>query len=152
MVVIRLARTGKKKQAFYRVVVADSKRSVTAKFISIVGWYNPHSKEIDLKKEQIEEWLKKGAVPSNTVAELLKKEGIKLPDWVKITQKVKKAKKTEEKVEKPAEAPKAAEESAEENAEASKEESAQETPAAEEVEVAEDTDQASEADAEVSAE
>lgn len=92
MVVIRLARTGKKKQAFYRIVVADSQRAVTAKFIEIVGWFNPHSKEIDLKKDLIAEWLGKGAVPSNSVAILLKKEGIKLPDWVKIKEKVTKPK------------------------------------------------------------
>lgn len=94
MVVIRLARAGKKKQAFYRIVVADSKRAVTAKFISIVGWFNPHTKEINLKNDEIVEWLGKGAVPSNTVAILLKKEGVKLPEWVKIKEKV--AKKQEE--------------------------------------------------------
>lgn len=92
MVVIRLARTGKKKQAFYRIVVADSKRAVTAKFISIVGWYNPHTKEINVKQEQVAEWLSKGAVPSNAVAILLKKEGMKLPEWVKITEKIAKPK------------------------------------------------------------
>jgi len=53
MVVIRLARIGKKKQAFYRVVAADSKRPVTAKFIEILGWYNPHSKELNIKQEKV---------------------------------------------------------------------------------------------------
>lgn len=99
MVVIRLTRTGKKKQAHYRVVVADSKRFVNSKFISIVGWYNPHTKEIELKKDEILAWLDKGAQPSNTVAKLLKANGVKLPDWVKITEKVSKPKK--EPIEKP---------------------------------------------------
>lgn len=109
MVVIRLARAGKKKQAFYRIVVADSKRAVTAKFISIVGWFNPHTKEINLKKDEIAEWLGKGAVPSNSVAILLKKEGVKLPDWVQIKEKVaKKPEKVEE--EKPEKAAPVAEE------------------------------------------
>lgn len=93
MVVLRLTRIGKKKQAQYRVVVADSKRSVSSKFISIVGWYNPHTKESELKKDEILAWLKKGAQPSNTVAKLLTAQGVKLPDWVKIASKVSKPKK-----------------------------------------------------------
>lgn len=94
MLKIRLARTGKKKQAQYRVVVADQKRAVTAKFIEILGWYNPHTKEIKLNKENIESWLAKGAQPSNTVAKLMKNEGsVKLPAWVKIEEKNKKPKK-----------------------------------------------------------
>jgi small subunit ribosomal protein S16 len=130
VVVIRLARSGKKKQAFYRVVVADSKRAVTSKFISIVGWYNPHTKELNLKQDEVSEWLKKGAVPSNSVAVLLKNAGIKLPEWVKITEKVSKPKKeVEEKPQAPAapaqEAPAA---EAEEN---TAEEVAEETPVAE---------------------
>ncbi len=93
MVVIRLARVGKKKQAFYRVVVADSRRPVTAKFIKILGWYNPHTKELNIKTEDLLGWLKKGAQPSNSLAIILKNNNIKLPDWVEIKQKVKKAKK-----------------------------------------------------------
>jgi small subunit ribosomal protein S16 len=103
MVVIRLARIGKKKQAFYRVVAADSKRPVTAKFIEILGWYNPHSKELNIKQEKVEEWLKKGARPSNSLAVILKNNAMKLPAWVEITEKNRKPKKE---VEKPAEQPK----------------------------------------------
>lgn len=99
MVVIRLARIGKKKQAFYRVVAADSRRPVTAKFIEILGWYNPHSKELNIKKELVDGWLKKGAKPSNSLAVILKENGVKLPAWVEITQKSRKPKKTEEKTE-----------------------------------------------------
>lgn len=120
MVVLRLTRIGKKKQAQYRVVVADSKRFVNSKFISIVGWYNPHTKESELKKDEIMTWLEKGAQPSNTVAKLLVANGVKLPDWVKITSKVSKPKKEPvekpEKVEAPAEVEEAAEEVAEEAA------------------------------------
>jgi len=93
LVVLRLTRIGKKKQAQYRVVVADSKRFVNSKFIAIVGWYNPHTKEIELKKDEIATWMEKGAQPSNTVAKLLKANGVKLPDWVKISEKVSKPKK-----------------------------------------------------------
>lgn len=93
MVVLRLTRIGKKKQAQYRVVVADSRRFVNSKFISIVGWYNPHTKEVELKKDEINSWLSKGAQPSNTVARILLANGVKLPDWVKITEKNRKPKK-----------------------------------------------------------
>lgn len=132
MVVLRLTRIGKKKQAQYRVVVADSRRFVNSKFISIVGWYNPHTKEIDLKKEEIATWLEKGAQPSNTVAKLLKDNGVKLPAWVEITEKNKKPKKeVEVKPEKP-EAP---------VAEAEVEEApAEEAPATEEETTTEETE------------
>ena len=93
MVVIRLTRIGKKKQAFYRVVAADKQRFVNSKFIEILGWYNPKTKEVNLKSDRISEWLAKGAQPSNTVAKLLKDNGVKLPDWVEITEKVRKPKK-----------------------------------------------------------
>ena len=92
MVVIRLTRVGKKKQAHYRIVVADSHRAVKGKFISILGWYNPHTKELQVKKEDLQAWFDKGAMPSNTLAKLLKKEKIQLPKWVKIIEKKKKPK------------------------------------------------------------
>ena len=125
MVVIRFARTGKKKQAFYRVVVADSKRPVTAKFIKILGWYNPHTKELVIKKEELTDWISKGARPSNSLAVLLKKEGIKLPDWVQIKEKVKKPKHEEKKEEKQEKA----EPAAKAEAEAPEAEATTETPA-----------------------
>jgi small subunit ribosomal protein S16 len=93
VVVLRLTRTGKKKQAFYRIVAADSRRFVNSKFIEIVGWYNPKTKEVSLKADLINAWIGKGAQPSNTVAKLLKDNGIKLPDWVVITEKNRKPKK-----------------------------------------------------------
>ncbi len=105
MVVLRLTRVGKKKQAQYRVVVADSKRFVNSKIIATVGWYNPHTKEVELKKDEIATWLGKGAQPSNTVAKLLSAHGVKLPDWVKITEKVSKPKKEPVVKETPKEAP-----------------------------------------------
>jgi len=103
---VRLTRVGSRNDAKYRIVVADSKKAVKAKFISIVGWYNPHSKEISFNKEEVSNWLSKGAQPTNSVAKLLKKSGMKLPDWVKIVEKVKKPKK---KTEEPAEKSKATE-------------------------------------------
>lgn len=102
MLRIRLARTGKKKQASYRVVIADKKRAVQAKFVEILGWYNPHTKELNINKEKTEGWLKKGASPSNSVAKLLKKEKFELPKWVNIIEKKKQKKARDKKAEKPA--------------------------------------------------
>ena len=136
MVVIRLTRIGKKKQAFYRVVAADSKRPVKAKFIEILGWYNPHSKEINIKTDRVNDWLQKGAQPSNTVAKLLKSESVKLPDWVEIKEKNKRSKNEKPIVEEKPEAKPKSDETAEEaqepeQAEVPKDEESNE-PAAEE--------------------
>lgn len=96
MLVIRLSRTGKKKQAYFRIVVAEKERAVGSKFIEILGNYNPHEKKFEINKEKLQEYLKNGAQPSNTLAKILKKEKIELPKWVKIVEKKKSPKKQEE--------------------------------------------------------
>lgn len=96
MLVIRLARTGKKKQAYFRVVVAEKERAVGAKFIEILGNYNPHEKKLEINKERLEKYLSNGAQPSNTLAIVLKKEKIEMPRWVKIKEKNRPPKKAEE--------------------------------------------------------
>lgn len=84
MVVIRLARTGRKKLALFRIVAADKRKAATGKFIEVLGRYNPHTKELVIDKKKIIEWMGKGAQPSNRVLVLLKKEGLKLPNWASI--------------------------------------------------------------------
>ncbi len=103
MLVIRLARTGRTKYPTYRLVAAESSRAATGKFVAILGHYNPHSKELIIKKDEIEKYLGNGAQPSNTVIKLLKQEKVKLPDWVNYAEKHKKPKKEVE--EAPAAAP-----------------------------------------------
>lgn len=73
-VTIRLQRHGAKKHPFYRVVVADSRRARNGKFLEWVGTYNPGVEPVALKLElpRIEEWVKNGAQPSDTVRELVK--------------------------------------------------------------------------------
>ncbi len=63
---IRLMRIGAKKRPFYRVVVVDERRPRTGGFIELLGTYNPltEPKEIILKQDRIDDWLKKGAQPS----------------------------------------------------------------------------------------
>lgn len=92
MVVIRLARTGRAKYPTYRIVAADSKRAATGKFVEILGHYNPHTKELVIKKDETVKRLQTGAQPSNTVVKLLMREKIELPAWVKLKTKQPKAK------------------------------------------------------------
>ena len=77
MVVIRLARFGKKHLPRYRVTVADQKYAATGRFIEIVGEYNPKpqgkEKALDVDLEKINAWIKKGAQPTERVRSLLKK-------------------------------------------------------------------------------
>lgn len=83
MVVIRLARHGRHKYPTYRIVAADKRRAATSKFLAILGTYNPQTKELTLKKEEIAEFLKNGAQASDRVLRLLKSEGVDLPKWAK---------------------------------------------------------------------
>lgn len=73
MVKIRLARYGKKKKPFYRIVVIDQRSKREGSPIEELGTYNPITKALLLNKEKAQEWIKKGAQPSLTVATLLKK-------------------------------------------------------------------------------
>ena len=72
---IRLKRVGAKKAPVYRVVVADSRSPRDGRFIEEIGYYNPVSDpaEIRIDMEKANEWIKKGAQPSDTVRALLKK-------------------------------------------------------------------------------
>ena len=75
---IRLKRMGAKKKPFYRIVVADSRFPRDGRFIEEIGYYNPTTKpttfEVDAEKAQ--QWLSKGARPSDTVKELFDKAGL----------------------------------------------------------------------------
>jgi small subunit ribosomal protein S16 len=75
MVKIRLARHGSKKHPFYRIVVAHSASPRDGRFIDQVGLYDPgHSPaRVDLKMDKYNAWIAKGAQPTQTVAQLVKK-------------------------------------------------------------------------------
>jgi small subunit ribosomal protein S16 len=72
---IRLARMGAKKKPYYRVVVADVEAKRDGKFIEIIGSYDPNQDpaEVKIKQDRLEDWLQKGAKPSDTVASLIKR-------------------------------------------------------------------------------
>ncbi len=76
MLRIRLRRTGKKHQPHYRIVVAEHTAPVTGKYVSVVGHYNPRSKELVVNETEVTRWLDQGAQPSNTIAKLLTKQGV----------------------------------------------------------------------------
>jgi len=75
-VVIRLARMGSKHDPKYRITVADSRRYVTGKFLEVLGTYIPTPKGADKKVvldlAKTEEWIKKGAQPSDRVKHVMK--------------------------------------------------------------------------------
>lgn len=75
---IRLKRMGAKKNPFYRLVVADSRYPRDGRFIEEIGYYNPtvDPAEVKIDAEKAQEWIKKGAQPTDTVRALLKKNGI----------------------------------------------------------------------------
>ncbi len=78
MVRIRLARAGAKKKPFYRIVAADQRMKRDGRFLEKLGTYNPLTKELIIKKENIEKWLSAGAQATDTVTKLLIKEGFDL--------------------------------------------------------------------------
>ncbi|MCM1055848.1 MAG: 30S ribosomal protein S16 [Bacteroides sp.] len=71
---IRLRRMGARNNPFYRVVVADSRSPRDGRFIEELGYYDPKSDPavVSINKEKAEEWIKKGAQPTDTVKRLLK--------------------------------------------------------------------------------
>ena len=74
MVKIRLARFGQKKQAQYRVVVQEASQPRDGRAIDQIGYYDPNTNPstISIDVEKAEEWIKKGAQPTTTVAKLIK--------------------------------------------------------------------------------
>ena len=75
---LRLKRMGAKKRPFYRIVAADSRSPRDGRFIEIVGTYNPITEpaEIKVNEEVALKWLNNGAIPTDTVRDLLSKQGI----------------------------------------------------------------------------
>jgi len=78
MVVIRLARYGKKSHPTYRLIVSDKQKDTLGKYLEQVGTYNPHSQPptVEVKTDRITYWLSVGAKPSPTVHNLLVEKGV----------------------------------------------------------------------------
>lgn len=75
---LRLLRMGAKKAPFYRIVAADSRAPRDGRFIELLGTYDPRTNpaKVTIKEEVVLKWLNNGAQPSDTVKNLLSKEGI----------------------------------------------------------------------------
>ena len=76
---IRLRRTGTTKRPAYRVVVADGRAPRDGRFVEAIGYYNPLTNPpvIRIDADKATAWLKKGALPSNTVRVLLARAGVR---------------------------------------------------------------------------
>ena len=77
MVRIRLRRTGSRGQPSYRLVIADKESPRDGRFLEIVGFYNPRTEPatLEIKEDRIYEWMSKGALPTESVAQLFKTAG-----------------------------------------------------------------------------
>lgn len=75
---IRLRRMGAKKAPFYRVVVADSRFPRDGRFIEEIGYYDPTKEPavVKIDAEKAQKWISNGAQPTDTVKDLLKKNGV----------------------------------------------------------------------------
>ena len=72
---IRLTRMGRKKKPYYRIIVANNESKRDGKFLDIIGTYDPMQEpaSVSIDTEKLNDWLGKGAKPSVTVSNLIKK-------------------------------------------------------------------------------
>jgi len=73
MVIIRLAREGKKNDPFYRIVAIESKRKREGKALDILGTWFPRKKELEINRKKLESWVGNGAQISAVVSKLIAK-------------------------------------------------------------------------------
>lgn len=78
MVRIRLRRVGLKAQPSYRIVIADKESPRDGRFIEVVGFYNPRTQPatITVDEARVYDWMRKGALPTESVAQLFKTAGV----------------------------------------------------------------------------
>jgi small subunit ribosomal protein S16 len=72
---VRLSRAGGKHRPFYKIVIADERAPRDGAFLEQVGTYDPKQEptKVDLKKDRIDYWMGKGAVPTRTVGEIIRR-------------------------------------------------------------------------------
>jgi small subunit ribosomal protein S16 len=77
MVRIRLRRIGLKNQPSYRIVIQDKEMPRDGRFLEIVGFYNPRTQPgtITIHEDRVYDWMSKGALPTESVAQLFKTTG-----------------------------------------------------------------------------
>ena len=133
MLKIRLQRSGRKGKANYRIVVAEHSAPIQGRYAALLGTYDPLVAKHGLKAkvELIQEWIKKGAKPTNTVARLLKGQGVEGMEAFIVDMTSRKVKNPKAQPEPATPAPEAASETKEEApvAEAAVSDAPEETPA-----------------------
>ena len=98
---IRLARGGSKKRPYYHVVVADARAPRDGRFLEKLGSWNPmlpkdNEKRVELNLERIQEWISKGAQPTDRVLRFLAEAGVAQRDARNNPEKAKPGKKAQE--------------------------------------------------------
>lgn len=73
---LRLKRMGSKQKPFYRVVAADSRSPRDGRFIETIGTYDVLKDQVTIDEEKAMKWLNNGAQPTDTVRNILSKQGI----------------------------------------------------------------------------
>ncbi|MEL6125887.1 MAG: 30S ribosomal protein S16 [Pseudomonadota bacterium] len=116
---IRLARGGSKKRPFYRIVAADSRMPRDGRFIEKLGTYNPllpkdSEERVQMDVEKVQEWISKGAKPTDRVSRFLEAAGVVEKKERKNMKKAEPGKKAKERAEEKAEKAAAAAEAANE--------------------------------------
>ncbi len=78
MVRIRFRRIGLKGQPSYRIVAADKEAARDGRFLEILGFYNPRTSPstVDIKEDRVYHWMKNGALPTESVAQVFKSTGL----------------------------------------------------------------------------
>ena len=78
---IRLARHGAKKRPFYRIIAADNDSPRDGRFLEKLGTYNPlrDPAQVELNMDRVKYWIAQGAIPTDTVKTILKREGVFAP-------------------------------------------------------------------------
>jgi len=100
MLSIKLKRIGKKHQASFRVVVSERRSKLKGDYTEDLGWYNPRAKEMKVSADRVKYWMSVGAKASDTMHNLLLKNGLITVKKISVHKQPKKAE---------GEAPKAAE-------------------------------------------
>lgn len=102
MLTIRLARVGKKKHSLFRVIISEKSKDTVGNYLELLGHYNPHTNQAELKADRIKYWISKGAQTSGTIHNLLIDHKIISGEKIKVANiKKKKEEKKEEKTQQP---------------------------------------------------
>lgn len=90
---IRLARTGKTKKAYFRLIVSEKTKDTHGDYLEILGSINPHAnpRQVTLKSDRVQHWLARGAKPSPSVHNLLVEQGVLKADKLRVWKPKKKA-------------------------------------------------------------